>query len=100
MDSLLLGIGCEAFRGSLVIPASVRRIEEHAFSRCRALSSVTFPPDSRLWRIEGGAFHETPLRKVVLPPGAEEISPRAFPDGVKVIKSRIGSYSGLPGFRS
>ena len=46
----------ESGLGEVVFPASVKLIKEFAFWRCRSLKRVVFQKDSKLERIERGAF--------------------------------------------
>lgn len=62
---------------SVVLPDSVREIEEKAFSGCVRLQSVTFP--KQLYRIGTGAFENcSSLSAAILPEGLSSIAPWAF----------------------
>lgn len=62
---------------SIVLPDSVREIEEKAFSGCVRLQSVTF--SKQLYRIGTGAFENcSSLSAAILPEGLSSIAPWAF----------------------
>lgn len=79
-------IGRDTFKNntslrSVVIPASVAVIEENAFSRCTALSSVEFSPDCSLTEIKDGAFEGcSRLTALDLPDSDLSIASSAFKD--------------------
>ncbi len=83
------GIGAYAFGSSeaeeackltkVVVPASVRTIEQAAFQDCKALASVAFEDGSTLKSVGGSAFAGTSsLASVVLPEGVQTIDEAAF----------------------
>lgn len=61
----------------IVIPASVQRIGEQAFS-LTYLKELEFEQGSQLKRIGSRAFYDTELTEVVIPPSVEEIRGSAF----------------------
>ena len=66
----LVQIGNSAFEGcasltGVVIPDGVTTIHDGAFSRCSNLSSVSIPESVRI--LDGWAFTETALKKIVFP---------------------------------
>lgn len=52
-----------------VVPASVKRIEQYAFTKCRSLEKVTFSDDSALEKIDSFAFFQSALRSFEAPTG-------------------------------
>ena len=103
--------GSEAFcefkdTGSLVIPASVTRIDYNCFEKC-SLKSITFAEGSQLKSIGKEAFKGcTGLSEVVLPEGVEELGeslfsglscPVTIPGSVTNFSAPVlGSYTGDP----
>lgn len=103
--------GSEAFcefkdTGSLVIPASVTRIDYNCFEKC-SLTSITFAEGSQLKSIGKDAFKDcTGLSRVVLPEGVEELGeslfsglscPVTIPGSVTNFSAPVlGSYTGNP----
>lgn len=66
---------------SVVIPATVTKIESNAFFGCSQLKTVTFAAGSALTEIGEGAFsHCTSLESIVIPDGVTEIKSGAFAD--------------------
>lgn len=98
---------CEfRYTGSLVIPASVTRIDYNCFEKC-SLTSITFEEGSRLESIGDEAFKGcTSLSEVVLPEGVEELGeslfrdlscPVTIPGSVTNFSGPVlGSYTGDP----
>ncbi len=80
----LTEIRAYTFSGSglkkIVIPASVQRIGEQAFSSCYYLEELLFEEGSQLQRIGSRAFFDTKLTEVVIPPSVKEIRGSAFRD--------------------
>ena len=79
----LLTIGENAFKGayidSLVIPASVQRIESGAFEGIKSITSITFEDDSSLVYIGANAFSGCEkLASIDIPDGVTEIGASAF----------------------
>ena len=62
----------------MVVPDSVREIDDFAFSDCKDLASVTFGEKSTMRRIGIGAFYETQLECFSAPDSLEEIDCVAF----------------------
>ncbi|MCR4561986.1 MAG: leucine-rich repeat domain-containing protein [Bacilli bacterium] len=60
----------------VVIPDSVISIDAYAFTRCRALASVSIP--SKVTSIGEGAFYNAGLKSVVIGKGVTSISKMAF----------------------
>ena len=63
---------------SVVIPSSLRTIEEGAFSQCRKLKRVIFSENCSLARIEDGCFSETNIRNIEVPRSILTLWSRAF----------------------
>jgi hypothetical protein len=67
--SQLIRIESDAFScsslQSIVIPSSVEILGSSCFSRCESLSSISFESNSRLIRIEPGAFSGCDIRAVI-----------------------------------
>ncbi len=62
----------------VTIPATVRWINDRAFSGLSNLRKVTFAQDSELQSIDEFAFYRTGLSDIVLPENLEEIGQSAF----------------------
>ena len=74
-------IAKQAFSGALYIehvdlPNSLSSTEEHAFSSCAKLSSVSFPSEYKA--IANGMFWQSGLKKIQLPKGLVSIGGSAF----------------------
>lgn len=87
IESLVLNEGLEAiepqaFSGSqklasVVFPASLKEIGEHAFEDCVALTEIDLSKTA-LQEISADAFRETGLKKVTLPASLKKIGSQAF----------------------
>lgn len=78
----LVSIGVQAFARSrnltsVTFPASLQRIEGHAFEDCAALEEINLS-GTNLKEIGSSAFRETGLKKVVFPASLEIIASQAF----------------------
>lgn len=62
----------------IVIPSSLVKIEDHAFSQCHLLVKLLFRENSRLKSIGKSAFFDADLRKVYFPSTLESIGESAF----------------------
>lgn len=67
---------------SISIPNWITRIDGSAFSGCENLKDVTIP--NSVTKIDMEAFHETALKRVVIPKGCD-VSYDAFDEGVEII---------------
>ncbi len=81
IDYPVVGIGSQAFRScnsltSIVLPASVKRIEGYAFSNCSKLTSITMPGVEVM--DDYSIFEEDPITKLTLPNTIKYISQNAF----------------------
>jgi hypothetical protein len=63
---------------SVHIDSSVEVIYESCFDSCNSLASVTFDSNSRLSRLESGAFRESGLQSIHLPGSLEVICESCF----------------------
>ena len=63
---------------SIVIPASVTTIEQNAFRDTRALTSVTFAPNSSLLSIGIAAFRRSGISSIVIPASVTTVNNFAF----------------------
>lgn len=81
-DSHLLKIGIRSFYKSsivfITIPASVKEINDEAFSMCDQLNKVIIPKDSQLEIIGKYAFSSTKISEFTLPRHVVEIKEGAF----------------------
>lgn len=83
-DSSVEIIGASAFnlatkREEIVIPKSIKVIEDYAFYMCSSLEKITFAENGALTTIGEGAFAECGrLKVVVLPEGLTTIGSEAF----------------------
>ena len=59
---------CESVE-EVVIPRSVRNIEEHAFDGCYSISSLVFEEDSKLSHVGNEAFGHTRMTQYDFPNG-------------------------------
>ncbi|MBQ4406279.1 MAG: leucine-rich repeat domain-containing protein [Bacteroidales bacterium] len=64
------------FNGQLVLPKTVREIEDYAFERNTELSSITLP--KKLKKIGYCAFRNSGIKEITLPKGLETIDAEAF----------------------
>ena len=64
----------------IVIPASVKVIEQYAFDGCVNLSEVSFAPGSRLQEIGAEAFKNTSLTEIIIPGSVEKIGYNQYND--------------------
>lgn len=81
-------IGPNAFRNNeqivdVVIPEGVIEIGPHAFDLCWHLSSVHLP--NTLLRIGSGAFRNTALESITLPPAVRNVGSEAFGCSLRTI---------------
>lgn len=65
---------------SIVLPASLERVEAYAFAKCTALVSVTFSGEQLVSLGEGAFAGCHALESVLLPQGLKEIGREAFSD--------------------
>ncbi|MDR1267749.1 MAG: leucine-rich repeat domain-containing protein [Holosporales bacterium] len=63
---------------TLEVSQDIECIRPFCFSGCRALTSVTCAPDSRLVTIEGFAFYETGLQSITLPKSVRVLGEHCF----------------------
>ena len=64
---------------AVIIPASVKKIEEKAFKYCQYLASVTFTPDSACEEIGASAFEQCyALETITLPSSVKTLGDNAF----------------------
>lgn len=64
---------------AVIIPASVKKIEEKAFKYCRNLASVTFTPGSVCEEIGASAFEQCyALAEITLPSGVKTLGDNVF----------------------
>lgn len=68
---------CETL-ASIILPATVKTIEESAFLECTNLKKVTFAPGSSLMSIGLKAFYASGIRSLVLPSRVKLIEEEAF----------------------
>lgn len=64
----------------IVIPCSVKKIEERAFEDCSRLNNVVFPVGSKLKKIGYKAFCNTALNNIKLPENIEFLGTDVFKD--------------------
>ena len=103
-------IGEYAFSGSkaftkLVIPASVTRIDSHAFESCGALKIVEFDSQSPIRELSYSLFKECAISSITLPPNLNVIGEESLynmrmksfnvPSTVTQIKSRAFGWADL-----
>lgn len=62
----------------IVIPPSVKVIDEFAFSECFKLTQVEIPHDSQLETIGKGAFYFTKIKKIFIPRNVLHICEKVF----------------------
>ncbi len=62
----------------VAIPASVRCVDEGAFSCCFQLASVRFSAEAQLGVIMDHAFYRTKLHEVAIPASVKEIDQSPF----------------------
>lgn len=74
-----------------IIPPQIKIISDHAFWNHEQLNSVIFPDNSKLKRIESGAFLRSNLSKIVLPATLEYISTDAFTCTIFLTKIEISN---------
>ena len=83
-DGSVTSINSSAFYGSsgltsIIIPASVTRIDDFAFEDCSSLQTVTFEGDSELTSIGNAAFRNcSSLTSITIPSRVTEIDSYAF----------------------
>ena len=63
---------------SVTVPASVKRIQPHAFENCKRLRRVTFQTGSELQIIGNSSFSRSALEEVSVPRGVQIIEDNAF----------------------
>ena len=63
--------------GAVVIPANVTEFYGGSFQRSQ-VTSVTFEAGSKLKKMQGGQFYDTPLESIVLPNGMETMDYQVF----------------------
>jgi hypothetical protein len=63
---------------AIAIPVSVEVICEASFAKCASLATVTFSGDSKLSRLEDGAFFESGLTAIAIPASVEVICEVCF----------------------
>ena len=63
---------------SVVIPASVREIEQLAFYQCRRLRRVTFADGSQLQKIGRYGFSEAGIEDITIPSSVVRLESSAF----------------------
>ena len=63
--------------GAVVIPANVTEFYGGSFQRSQ-VTSVTFETGSKLKKMQGGVFYDTPLASIVLPNGMETMDYEVF----------------------
>lgn len=73
-DFALSGLKIE----QIIIPPSVTKICNHAFSQCINLRRVDIPPDSNLQTIENHVFENTPITCFYIPPSVKFIERKGF----------------------
>ncbi len=80
---------------NLEIAASVKTIEEGAFTNCSNLATVTFEENSQLVAIGSSAFEKcTSLRSISIPAGVANIGSSAFGDCASLMEVTIPSSVG------
>lgn len=100
----VVAIGSEAFSNNLngetditkvVIPASVREIENNAFANNQYLTEITFESGSALTTICDGAFSYIPnLSNFTIPSNVDFIGERVFEkSGITAIQSQSANYT-------
>ena len=62
----------------LIVPNTVRVLEQCAFGECERLREVVFEPGSWLEFIGKECFHDSGLQKIVIPKSVREIGEMAF----------------------
>ncbi len=87
IDSRVVSIGSEAFRGnsvikSVVLPNDLINIGQSAFANCNSLTEIDIPQTVRY--ISGYAFNCTPIAEVTLPDADVVIGDNAFSYPTKV----------------
>lgn len=80
---MVTNVGVHAFNGcsitSIVIPATVSRIENNAFQTCSSLTKVSFAADSKLQSIGNHAFNGCRnLTSITIPDGVTSLGNNAF----------------------
>jgi hypothetical protein len=63
---------------SVTIPDSVEIIDAESFKENKLLTNILFGEDSRLTKIENGAFQNTSLRTIALPRSVQFVGPNVF----------------------
>lgn len=74
------GLFCKTGVRSVLLPSSIREIQEKAFCDCKTLKNVGFPKDFKLAKIGAQAFMGTNIRTLNIPASLRIIESEAFVD--------------------
>jgi hypothetical protein len=81
---------CPGAKGAIRIPSSVTVIGVGCFEDCGDLREILFEPDSRLRRIEDGAFRKTGLISAEFPESLESVGLKCFSECPRLNRIKFG----------
>ncbi|MGN1196437.1 MAG: leucine-rich repeat protein [Acetatifactor sp.] len=91
---LRAGVELSSLKGTVVLPASVKRIPAGIFDKNVYITGLTIPDDSQLSKIDAGAFERSGVTSLKIPDAVTEIADETFKDS-KLSTITFTTYSNL-----